>query len=64
MENLEILEWILDSFPYPIVFVDNEYIIWYINRKIWIKFTNLMNFKDCSQSLKRKEEIKCQKEKI
>lgn len=33
MENLEILKGILDSYPYPIVFVDNEYIIRFMNKK-------------------------------
>lgn len=32
MEKIEMLEGILDSYPYPIVFVDNEYIIRYMNR--------------------------------
>ena len=33
MEEIEILKGILNSYPYPIVFVDNDYIIRYMNRK-------------------------------
>lgn len=32
MQELEMLRAILDSYPYPIVFVDNDYIIRYMNR--------------------------------
>lgn len=32
MDELTILKGILDSYPYPIVFVDTEYIIRYMNR--------------------------------
>ena len=32
MEEIEILKGILNSYPYPIVFVDNDYIIRYMNR--------------------------------
>ncbi len=32
MKDLEILKGILDSYPYPIVFVDNEYIIRFMNK--------------------------------
>ncbi len=32
MEEVEILKGILDSYPYPIVFVDNEYIIRFMNK--------------------------------
>ena len=32
MEKMEMLEGILNSYPYPIVFVDNEYIIRYMNK--------------------------------
>lgn len=32
MEKIEMLEGILNSYPYPIVFVDNDYIIRYMNR--------------------------------
>ena len=32
MEQLEIMEGILNAYPYPIVFVDNDYIIRFLNR--------------------------------
>ena len=32
MDEKTILKGILDSYPYPIVFVDNDYIIRYLNR--------------------------------
>ena len=32
MDETTILKGILDSYPYPIVFVDNDYIIRYLNR--------------------------------
>ena len=32
MEKIEMLEGILNSYPYPIVFVDNDYIIRFINK--------------------------------
>lgn len=32
MEEMEIFKGILNSYPYPIVFVDNDYIIRYLNR--------------------------------
>ena len=32
MEEIEMLKGILNSYPYPIVFVDNDYIIRYMNR--------------------------------
>lgn len=32
MEQLEIMEGILNAYPYPIVFVDNDYVIRFLNR--------------------------------
>jgi len=32
MDIFEILEGIVNSYPYPIVFVDNDYIIRYMNK--------------------------------
>lgn len=32
MEKIEMLEGILNSYPYPIVFVDNDYIIRFMNQ--------------------------------
>lgn len=32
MEQQEIMQGILDAYPYPIVFVDNDYIIRFMNR--------------------------------
>ena len=32
MEEVEMSKGILNSYPYPIVFVDNDYIIRYMNR--------------------------------
>ena len=32
MDKLEMMSGILNSYPYPIVFVDNEYIIRYMNK--------------------------------
>ena len=32
MQELEIMSGILNSYPYPIVFVDNDYIIRYMNK--------------------------------
>ena len=32
MDDLTIMKGILDSYPYPIVFVDNEYVIRFMNR--------------------------------
>lgn len=32
MEEIKMLKAILNSYPYPIVFVDNEYVIRYMNR--------------------------------
>ena len=32
MEKIEMLEGILNSYPYPIVFVDNDYIIRFMNK--------------------------------
>lgn len=32
MEKLEIMEGILNAYPYPIVFVDNDYVIRFLNR--------------------------------
>jgi DUF438 domain-containing protein len=33
MTELEMLKGILDSYPYPIVFVDNDYIIRFLNKR-------------------------------
>ncbi len=42
MEELEILKGILNSYPYSIVFVDNEYIIQFMNEKAQSRHKDLI----------------------
>ena len=46
MEKMEMLEGILNSYPYPIVFVDNEYIIRYMNKNAKYHYYEERGYKD------------------
>ena len=46
MEKLELLESILNSYPYPIVFVDNDYIIRYMNKNAKYHYYEERGYKD------------------
>ena len=46
MEEIEMLNGILNSYPYPIVFVDNDYIIRYMNRNAEYHYYEERVYKD------------------
>lgn len=46
MEELEMLKGILNSYPYPIVFVDNEYIIRFMNTNAKYHYYEERDYKD------------------
>ena len=46
MEEIEMLNGILNSYPYPIVFVDNDYIIRYMNRNAEYHYYEERGYKD------------------
>lgn len=46
MEELEMYQAILNSYPYPIVFVDNEYVIRFMNQNAKYHYYNERNYKD------------------
>lgn len=46
MEELEMLKGILNSYPYPIVFVDNEYIIRFMNKNAQYHYYEERGYKD------------------
>lgn len=46
MEILEILEGIVNAYPYPIVFVDNDYIIRYMNKNAKYHYYEERGYKD------------------
>lgn len=66
MEKMEILEGILNSYPYPIVFVDNEYVIRFMNKNARYHYYEERGYKDligksifdCHDSEKSIERIK------
>lgn len=66
MEELEMYQAILDSYPYPIVFVDNEYVIRFMNQNAKYHYYSERNYKDlighslfdCHNSEKSIEKIK------
>ena len=66
MQELEILKGILNSYPYQIVFVDNEYIIRFMNKKAQSRHKDLIgksifdchNEKSIEKIKKYYEEIK------
>ena len=66
MEELEMLKGILNSYPYPIVFVDNDYIIRYMNKNAQYHYYEERGYKnligkslfDCHSSEKSIERIK------
>ncbi len=66
MEELEMLKGILNSYPYPIVFVDNEYIIRFMNKNAQYHYYEERGYKnligkslfDCHSNEKSIERIK------
>lgn len=66
MEEVEILKGILNSYPYPIVFVDNDYIIRYMNKNAQYHYYEERGYKDligkslfdCHNDNKSNEKIK------
>ena len=45
MEEIEIYKSILNSYPYPIVFVDNDFIIRYMNQNAQYHYYNERGYK-------------------
>lgn len=45
MEDLEMLKGILNSYSYPIVFVDNEYIIRFMNKNAQYHYYEICKYK-------------------
>jgi DUF438 domain-containing protein len=66
MEQLEIMEGILNSYPYPIVFVDKDFVIRYMNQCAQYHYYQERGYKDligksifeCHDSEMAKEKIK------
>ena len=66
MEEVEMLKGILNSYPYPIVFVDNDYIIRYMNRNAEYHYYEERGYKnligkslfDCHNNTQSIEKIK------
>ena len=66
MEEVEMLKGILNSYPYPIVFVDNDYIIRYMNRNAEYHYYEERGYKnligkslfDCHNNAQSIEKIK------
>ena len=66
MEKIEMLEGILNSYPYPIVFVDNDYIIRFMNKNAQYHYYEERGYKnligkslfDCHSNEKSIERIK------
>lgn len=66
MNEVEMLKGILNSYPYPIVFVDNDYIIRYMNRNAEYHYYEERGYKnligkslfDCHSNEKSIEKIK------
>lgn len=46
MEKLEMLEYILDSYPYRVVFVDTDFIIRYMNKEAKYHYYQVRGYKD------------------
>lgn len=46
MDELEMYKGILDSYPYPIVFVDNDYIIRFMNKNAKYHYYEERNYDD------------------
>ena len=72
MEEIEILRGILNSYPYPIVFVDNDYIIRFMNQNAQYHYYAERGYQDligkslfsCHNSEKSIERIKTSYEGI
>lgn len=72
MEEIEMYKSILNSYPYPIVFVDNDYIIRFMNQNAQYHYYNERNYKDlighslfdCHNNEKSIEKIKLGYESI
>lgn len=66
MEDVELLKGILNSYPYPIVFVDNDYMIRYMNRNAEYHYYEERGYKnligkslfDCHDNIQSIEKIK------
>ena len=72
MDEKTILKGILDSYPYPIVFVDNDYIIRYLNRYAQYHYYQERGYRDligkslfdCHDRRESRERIKAAYEKM
>ena len=62
IDEKTILKGILDSYPYPIVFVDNDYIIRYLNR--YAQYHYYQERGDCHDREVSRERIKVAYEKM